>query len=905
MTKTQLYAREGVAFDETAEVRDTAGNVVDLTGYALSLAMFKQAGDTAEFTLATGVSADAQGLHIVEGGLRIIIDKATLEGVDDDTGEFDLFGDLLGDDEGGTDYRFIADVRLNCTVAGRDFNGATFRVTLDALTAAKQAELQALVDEGAATAAAIAAAVQLWPDPFFGDSGGDGAYRVDGMRLYPISPTNVVNRSWAEGFTAGAARGAWVVQGDTTIGAFAVPLSGAAFDMSGIEDGDDMKVAYVHAAPSGVGVGIAAIFVDAGGSYVGSQVGTATATASGAVDALTSATFTKASGSAAVWIFAYSISTGKAIPVIDLHCGRAAAVPLLVARSLDQIHESLGRQSNAAGRSLSIRRTAVTQSALAVAKAVSGVGFVERGNNGYSGWGAVCDSPASISTNAVRIAAYKPVADSRRAAMLRFVWRTHATAPNGAGATIVAIADIFLDPAKDNAGGMVGLLRDPGSYAPITVTNTDLVAKSGLFLQAFHADGAYATMEECYGTIADFTSPVLYYADQITDVRAGAWSGNGAARNIGVEFLALTDPVETVMTEPGRTAARKAATLARDWVLNAPGMATVRAKLLAGASVRIGLTGDSQTDLGPRMLGGLRDAFGSLISNGGYCGASTAVYVPTDKDTPTWFISRTQSGTWTNRTITTGGVGPDGASAHSSVVSSYIEFDCSAAITGWKVLYETVPGGGTFTWAIDGGSATPISTDGSEAVTMTALLSGDGPIRLTVTDAGSAGVEICSVEAVDSTSGKVTLFKLAHSGARVDHFAALDATKYAAGLAALDLDGMHVEFSANDDAGKIPGAEFDTAYNTVVDRIVAQVDDVGLVGTSPTPENYDLPLSDYTDVAYTIALERRLPFVDLALPFGSTARGVALGTINSSDNLHRTEAGGELAGGLIHKTWYA
>ena len=91
----------------------------------------------------------------------------------------------------------------------------------------------------------------------------------------------------------------------------------------------------------------------------------------------------------------------------------------------------------------------------------------------------------------------------------------------------------------------------------------------------------------------------------------------------------------------------------------------------------------------------------------------------------------------------------------------------------------------------------------------------------------------------------------------------------------------------------------------MVDRIVAQVDDVGLVGTSPTPENYDLPLSDYTDVAYTIALERRLPFVDLALPFGSTARGVALGTINSSDNLHRTEAGGELAGGLIHKTWYA
>ena len=102
MAKTQLYAREGVAFDETVAVRDTNGNAVNLTGFALSLAMFQQAGGSAEFTLTTGVTADAQGLHIVEGGLRIVIDKATLEGVDDDTGDFNLFGDLLGDPAGGT-----------------------------------------------------------------------------------------------------------------------------------------------------------------------------------------------------------------------------------------------------------------------------------------------------------------------------------------------------------------------------------------------------------------------------------------------------------------------------------------------------------------------------------------------------------------------------------------------------------------------------------------------------------------------------------------------------------------------------------------------------------------------------------------------------------------------------------
>ncbi len=143
MTKTTLYAREGVAFDETVSVKDSGGNPVDLTGFALSLALYLEAGSSPEFTLATGVAADAQGLHIVEGGLRIVIDKATLEGVDDDTGEFELFGDLLGDAEGGTDYRFLTDVMLNCTAPGRDFRGATFQITLDAVAASVIEEIEA------------------------------------------------------------------------------------------------------------------------------------------------------------------------------------------------------------------------------------------------------------------------------------------------------------------------------------------------------------------------------------------------------------------------------------------------------------------------------------------------------------------------------------------------------------------------------------------------------------------------------------------------------------------------------------------------------------------------------------------------------------------------------------------
>lgn len=194
--KTQMYAREGVAFDETVRVRDTDGNDVDLTGFRLSLAMFLNAGSAAEFTLASGVSPGAQGLHVVEGGLRIVIYKETLEGIDDDTGEFVLFGDLLGDAAGGTDYRFIADVRLTTTVPGRDFAGATFQITLDAVSNARLAEIeaagqakvdaaQALVDEAEEYRDVAVAAGAALANYRGSKAAGEGAFAAGEFFSYP------------------------------------------------------------------------------------------------------------------------------------------------------------------------------------------------------------------------------------------------------------------------------------------------------------------------------------------------------------------------------------------------------------------------------------------------------------------------------------------------------------------------------------------------------------------------------------------------------------------------------------------------------------------------------------------------------------------------------------------------
>ena len=630
--------------------------------------------------------------------------------------------------------------------------------TAEALRYAERAE---------AAAQGIENAVELWPDPFFSMSGGNEDYRLAGIPLYP---TALANRTWYGEEVLPGVKGAWIVPGDgSSIGAFAAPLRGAAFDLSGIADGDDMKVAYTHCSPAGTAVAIGARFVDASGVQVGgAQVGTAMATATGKVEAVTSATITKPSGAAAVWIFVFSTSSGPDIPVVDLHVGRASAVPLLIALGMDRLYEGFGRQANAAGLALSTQRSLVTQTALSVTNAASGVDFIVRGDTTYRGWGFTADSPGTFSANAFRFPRFKPVAPEPPVEKLRMVWRTDATEPQNGGTQIVAIAEARVDPDKDEYGGVISLLRDPDTYAPITVTQADLLAKTGIMVVGIDAKGDPVPMEEVYGTTAGFTSNVAKrYMAAGDDALSDNWQAVGAARGLGCEFLSLTDAAEVIETVPAASAAREAALLARSGPINTCGMVSINAKLLAGTATGLALFGDSQTDRGDRMLGGLRAEFGAKVSNGGYCSAADGVaYVPNDKEPATWFITRAQSGTWTNRGPSSGGQGPDGTSAHSDQVSDYIEFACSAAIDGWVVLYQTVSGGGSFTWAIDGGAATPVSTDGSDGIGSTGLIGSDGALRLTVSAAGSAGVEICGVAAVDQTAGKITLFKFGVSGAR-------------------------------------------------------------------------------------------------------------------------------------------
>ena len=136
MNTTQLYARESVAFDHELVVRDTNGNPIDISGWGFDIDLKRQAGSI-DLTLSTaGTGSDR--LEVTSGAagaLRIVISDASIKAIPDTTGDFNLFGDLIGTPPVGT-ARFVADVRLNITVAGEPFPGQTYQVVVEAVGAA-------------------------------------------------------------------------------------------------------------------------------------------------------------------------------------------------------------------------------------------------------------------------------------------------------------------------------------------------------------------------------------------------------------------------------------------------------------------------------------------------------------------------------------------------------------------------------------------------------------------------------------------------------------------------------------------------------------------------------------------------------------------------------------------------
>lgn len=117
MSQTLPTARESVPYYQMLTLSgDQLQGAIDITGWIFKLVLTRQIG-TADITLAMATTALGNGFVIASGPnlmLTIRIAAATLLGISDTTGSFQLFGDLIAEPPGGDPF-LVADLILPVT----------------------------------------------------------------------------------------------------------------------------------------------------------------------------------------------------------------------------------------------------------------------------------------------------------------------------------------------------------------------------------------------------------------------------------------------------------------------------------------------------------------------------------------------------------------------------------------------------------------------------------------------------------------------------------------------------------------------------------------------------------------------------------------------------------------------
>lgn len=110
----RIGAKESVGYFATWTLGRVADGL-DLTGWTLKASFERFAADPQAFTLNMAAGVEDEGFRIFDGPARRItcrILPATLSAIDDTTGDFRLWADLLATPPGG-DRFFIADIELS------------------------------------------------------------------------------------------------------------------------------------------------------------------------------------------------------------------------------------------------------------------------------------------------------------------------------------------------------------------------------------------------------------------------------------------------------------------------------------------------------------------------------------------------------------------------------------------------------------------------------------------------------------------------------------------------------------------------------------------------------------------------------------------------------------------------
>ena len=254
-------------------------------------------------------------------------------------------------------------------------------------------------------------------------------------------------------------------------------------------------------------------------------------------------------------------------------------------------------------------------------------------------------------------------------------------------------------------------------------------------------------------------------------------------------------------------------------------------------------------------------------------------------------VTVAKAGTWNE--VNAIGTGPDLSSASSSDIATPAKKTLTAAGTDFVIHYYQQPGGGSFTYSVDGGTATTVNTAAASltyaTVTIPGLALGSHAIALTVTVAGTAGVTLCGIDVQTNTAG-VRLHKLGAPGQQASQWAAaITQANFTASLQALNPCAVHILFGTNEMNANTTPAAFTANLGALVasiraalptvDIVLATPGDNGLTGTS-------YAMSDYATAMQAAATANNTGFINNYLNIGPYAAANANGLYLNSAHLN-------------------
>jgi len=294
-----------------------------------------------------------------------------------------------------------------------------------------------------------------------------------------------------------------------------------------------------------------------------------------------------------------------------------------------------------------------------------------------------------------------------------------------------------------------------------------------------------------------------------------------------------------------------------------------------------------------------------IVSKYPFAGAG---YVPVDSYPYNIVLNdatKTSTGTWTDSSAARG-LGPNIMHTNSSDIATPATKGVTCTGTDFTIYYLKQSGGGSFTYSIDSGGNTTISTANASNALGTTNITGQTQaqhtILMTVSAAGTAGVTLFGVDCNITNSGGIKIDKLGMSGSRAPKWTAIDAILWQSEIAALNPSLVIITLGQNDVSASETADTYISNITTIINRVRIASPTVPIILAPQSPYTTVTPIGDvsaYYPSLQDLARTNGYGYVEPAKFFGSYTEASTNGLWAADNPGHLSTSGDQLFASIL------